>query len=150
MGAFNGSYELSEQLYGGLKDRFLVRYNLLRLAFAYHSSGRTKLAVDCCGKGLESAQSDNNSDDEALFLGSLGICYNALGDHNKAIEYLEPTLTINRKTGNKYNECASLNSIENVYLDIGKIHKAIEYYELDLELANCIEAKLVLHALLAI
>jgi tetratricopeptide (TPR) repeat protein len=61
--------------------------------------------------------------------GNLGSAYYSLGDYQKAIEYYEQALVIEREISNRDGEGTWLGNIGSVFGDIGQAEKAIEHYE---------------------
>jgi len=79
--------------------------------------------------GVEAARALGYRDNEAAFLGHLGVAHRALGQVEKAIEYHEQALAISREIGYRQGEGAHLGNLGNTYSILGQVEKAIEYYE---------------------
>jgi tetratricopeptide (TPR) repeat protein len=79
------------------------------------------------------SQKDENI---SVLLNNLGNTYAALGDANKAIEYLEKALEIDLKVfGDRHpNVAIRYNNLGSAYRALGEANKAIEYYEKSLEI----------------
>ncbi|MDW8167796.1 MAG: tetratricopeptide repeat protein [Acidobacteriota bacterium] len=65
---------------------------------------------------------------EAATLIGIGAVYNALGERQKALEYLNQALPIFRAVGNQAGEATTLTGIGRVYAALGERQKALEYY----------------------
>lgn len=72
-----------------------------------------------------------SKDDEisGYLMGSLGILYNQIGSHKKAIKYHKKALVISREIGDRRGEGKCLGNLGNAYLNLGQVKKAIEYYQ---------------------
>jgi CHAT domain-containing protein/Tfp pilus assembly protein PilF len=66
---------------------------------------------------------------EATALNNIGVVYDALGQKQKALEYYEKALPINRAIGDREGEATTLNNIGRVYDTFGQKQKALEYFE---------------------
>jgi tetratricopeptide (TPR) repeat protein len=62
-------------------------------------------------------------------LTSLGIVYDSLGEYQKAIEFYQQSLAIERKIGNRKGEAYSYMGLGNVYYSLGEYQKAIEFHQ---------------------
>jgi len=63
------------------------------------------------------------------FLTNQGMMYQNLGDYQKALDYYQQALTIDRKIGDKGGEGADLMNIGVVYDNMGYYQKALDYYQ---------------------
>lgn len=88
-------------------------------------SERVKLA-EC---GIVGAKEGGDRKEEGSWLTSRGLAYAALGQVEKAIEYYEQALSIDREIGDRRGEGADLGNLGNAYADLGQVKKAIGYYE---------------------
>ncbi|MEG4584098.1 CHAT domain-containing protein [Microcoleus sp. MOSTC5] len=71
---------------------------------------------------------------EARTLSNIGGVYAALGEQQKALEYLSQSLPLSRAVGDRHREAFTLNIIGIVYGDLGENQKALEYYNQALSL----------------
>ena len=67
--------------------------------------------------------------------GSLGNCYQSLGDYRKSIEYQEKHLKIAKEIGDRGGEGAAHGNLGICYRSLGDYRKSIEYHEKTFE--NC-------------
>ncbi|MGQ4645933.1 CHAT domain-containing protein [Lyngbya aestuarii] len=67
--------------------------------------------------------------------------YDALGEKQKALDYLNQSLPLSRATGYKEWEAVTLNNIGRVYSDLGQKQKALDYYNQSLPLSQSVEDK---------
>ena len=58
-------------------------------------------------------------------LGNLGSAFYRLGQVEKAIQYYEKALAIDKEIGNRREEGADLGNLGNAYRDLGQVEKAI-------------------------
>lgn len=65
---------------------------------------------------------------EGVSLSNLGNAYAALGDNQKATEFYNQALLIDREIGYRSGEGADLHNLGLVYYELGEVHKAIDYY----------------------
>ncbi len=75
---------------------------------------------------------------EAITLNDLSGVYFALGEKQKALEYLSQALPLRRAVGDRQGEAATLNNIGRVYDDLGEKQKALEYYSQALPLSRAV------------
>jgi tetratricopeptide (TPR) repeat protein len=68
--------------------------------------------------------------------GTVGSAYHRLGQTEKALEYYEKALEIDRDIGERRGEGADLGSLGLAYADLGQVEKAIEYHEKALEISR--------------
>lgn len=76
---------------------------------------------------------------ESGTLGDLGLVYNSLGEHNRAIEFLKQQLEIAREIGNRGGEGATLGNLGHAYNSLGEPKRAIEFHEQALEVSREID-----------
>ncbi len=69
-------------------------------------------------------------------LGNLGLVYSALGQVDKAIEYYQKALAIDKEIGDRRGEGNRLGNLGSAYSDLGQVEKAIEYYQKALAIAQ--------------
>ncbi|MGB9103844.1 MAG: tetratricopeptide repeat protein, partial [Terriglobales bacterium] len=62
-------------------------------------------------------------------LNSIGLVYSSLGQHQKALEYFQQALPIERAVSDRGGEAMALNNIGAVYWWLGERQKALEYYQ---------------------
>jgi tetratricopeptide (TPR) repeat protein len=60
---------------------------------------------------------------------SLGSAYDSLGEYEKARDYHQQSLTIDREIGDRSGEGGSLCNLGNIYYSLGDHEKAINYYK---------------------
>jgi tetratricopeptide (TPR) repeat protein len=68
-------------------------------------------------------------DFEAVCYSNIGRAYKQLGQYQKALEYHEKALAINKEIGDRNGEAAGYNNIGTIYYSIGQNQKALEYHE---------------------
>ncbi|MDY2588346.1 CHAT domain-containing protein [Winogradskyella aquimaris] len=73
----------------------------------------------------------DNLDNYAIVLGNIGLCYDRLGDYQKAIHYCDLALSV--KGISNYTKSTRLMDMGYFYENIGRFDKAHETYELALE-----------------
>jgi len=78
-----------------------------------------------------------------------GIYADALGDHQKAVEFAKKDLEISRRTGNKYYEIYALTGLGGEYRELGMKEEAMKCYLEALELARQTGEKRIHSSLLA-
>jgi tetratricopeptide (TPR) repeat protein len=62
-------------------------------------------------------------------LNRLGLCYENLGQYEKAIAYQQQSLEIEEEMGNRQGVASSLGNLGNCYKDLGQYEKAITYHQ---------------------
>ncbi len=72
---------------------------------------------------------DEEKEDFSWALTRLGNAYNSLGQFQKAIQYHQLSLNIDRELGNRSGEGGSLCNLGNAYLRLGQYQQAIEYFQ---------------------
>ncbi|MDY0199407.1 MAG: tetratricopeptide repeat protein [Tenuifilaceae bacterium] len=92
-------------------------------------------------------QESGNSIGVTLCLNEIGSIYRKLGDFNKALEYTQMVLEINRQTGNLYGQAANNISLGVIFLDQGKDKLARESLNQALALKNKVADSLDLASL---
>jgi tetratricopeptide (TPR) repeat protein len=78
-------------------------------------------------------------EDESLkkdSLNNLGLCYDSLGDYQKAIEHHQQQLDIAREIGDRQGEANSLGNLGLCYDSLGDYQKAIEHHQQQLDIAR--------------
>ncbi|MFN6249463.1 tetratricopeptide repeat protein [Microcystis sp.] len=65
----------------------------------------------------------------AASLTSLGNAYDSLGEYQKAIEFHQQSLAIDREIGDRGGEAKSYNNLGNVYYSLGEYQKASEFHQ---------------------
>ncbi|MEG4816684.1 CHAT domain-containing tetratricopeptide repeat protein, partial [Microcoleus sp. K5-D4] len=85
---------------------------------------------------LAIARAIKNRPWEGNALGNLGIAYNSLGNHIKAIEYLQQRLAIARAIKDRRGEGVALAHLGIAYNSLENYAKAIEYAQLSLAMAR--------------
>jgi tetratricopeptide (TPR) repeat protein len=71
---------------------------------------------------------------EASTLYNIGKVYSEGGEKQKALEYYNQSLTLERAVGDRRGEALTLIGIGNVYSRLGEKQKALEYYNQSLPL----------------
>ncbi len=74
---------------------------------------------------LHEAGDRNN---EAIVLGNIGNANDELGDHQKALDFLNRALEVFRQLGDRDGEAYALNTIGSVYHKSGEQQKSLEYF----------------------
>ena len=87
-------------------------------------------------KALSSAQKLNDQSIEQNILINLGIAYDDIGEHRRAINFFEQALAIARNIKDRSGEGISLGCIGRAYLELGEPRLAIEYQEQLLAIAQ--------------
>jgi len=65
----------------------------------------------------------------AVDLNRIGVAYNALGQKQKALDYMKRSLPLSREAGDRHTEASNLTNMGKLYNDFGQKHKALEYYQ---------------------
>ncbi|NJN37656.1 MAG: tetratricopeptide repeat protein [Acaryochloridaceae cyanobacterium CSU_3_4] len=81
----------------------------------------------------------------------IGNVYQALGENQKALKYLNQALPIRRAVGDYEGEANTLNNIGVVYSDLGENQKALESFNQTLSIRRSwgiVRVKLLLSAIL--
>ncbi|MFX0197037.1 MAG: tetratricopeptide repeat protein [Candidatus Hodarchaeota archaeon] len=73
---------------------------------------------------------------EGIDIGNLGVCYERIGDTQKAIECYKKALTIAREVHDKIDEALWLSNLAYCYENLRDWQKAIEYFKLHLQVAR--------------
>jgi CHAT domain-containing protein/Flp pilus assembly protein TadD len=76
--------------------------------------------------------------EEALTLDSVGLVYSALGEKQKALDYLNQALPLRRAVGDRAGEASTVNNIGFVYDALGEKQKALDYYSQALPLERAV------------
>lgn len=97
-----------------------------RSASAVPSDAKAKL--DALQAQLKAAQKSGDRKKAAIAFNDLGIAYDDHGDKQKAMEYYNQALAIERELGNRADEASTLFNIGSSYGDIGEKQKALESY----------------------
>ena len=66
---------------------------------------------------------------EGYRLGNLGVAYRRLGQTEKAIDYYEQALNINRQVDDRKAEAVNLYNLGELYKDQGGVSQARQYLE---------------------
>lgn|GEM_PF-4439156 len=80
--------------------------------------------------------SHGNRRNEASAIGNMGIIYHAKGEPDRALQYYEEALAIQRGTGYQQGVTSQLCNIGLIYSDKGEPDKALNYYEEALAIAR--------------
>jgi tetratricopeptide (TPR) repeat protein len=75
-------------------------------------------------------------------LGNLGLAYDSLGEHRRAIECHEQHLQITREFGDRMGEGQALGNLGNAYNSLGEYRRAVGYYEQQLQITRKIGDRL--------
>jgi len=105
--------------------------NMLQLARHHGELGSMSSALQYAQRALTFYQQINDQKGEAVALNDLGVTYNDLGEHRKAIGYYEQALVIKRQVyGEGHQSIAiSYNNLGSAWQALGDHRKAIGYYE---------------------
>jgi tetratricopeptide (TPR) repeat protein len=120
---------------------------LLILGLAYDDLGEYRRAIECHEQALaidQELSAASRSDAERMAarqgegadLCNLGLVYDHLGEHRRAIEYHEQALTIHRENCDQQNEGETLGNLGNDYAALGEYRRAIDYHEQSLAIAR--------------
>ncbi len=66
---------------------------------------------------------------EAVTLSNIGAVYDALGEKQKALDYYQQALHLDRAVGDRSGEANTRNNIGGVYSDLGEKQKALDYFQ---------------------
>ena len=80
-------------------------------------------------KALKKAKEEKFSYEEASIKSNLGVCYQNLGDINKALKYCEEAKKISKQIGDIEGVASSLGNIGVIYKIKGDLDKALNYHE---------------------
>ncbi|WP_347277983.1 tetratricopeptide repeat protein [Alkalinema sp. FACHB-956] len=67
-------------------------------------------------------------------MGNLGNAYDSLGQHQRAIEYYQQSLEIQRDIGYRNGKASSLCNLGSTYGSLGQFQRAIEFFQQSLEI----------------
>jgi tetratricopeptide (TPR) repeat protein len=88
------------------------------------------------GMRLTAARQAGDRKDEGECLNNIGYSYQRRGEHEKALIWLEQSLSIRDETGDRQGACETLNNIAWIYLQQG-IHKlALHHFEQSLSICQ--------------
>ena len=92
-------------------------------------------------KHLPSQQKLATKKEKEHLTGTLEVCFNSLGEYQKAKEYHEKALAIATEIGDKNGEGSSYGCLGGVFQSLGEYQKAKEYHEKALAIATEIGEK---------
>jgi CHAT domain-containing protein/Tfp pilus assembly protein PilF len=92
-----------------------------------------RLAIAKFDEAAKQYRAEGNKLLEVWPLRGAGLCYCALGEKTKALEYYEQMLQLLASTGTRV-EAVTLNDIGNLYFELGEKEKALEHLEQALDL----------------
>ncbi len=102
-------------------------------AYPSHHQGNHLEAKEWVQKALELVRQGDNSDTalEAHLFNDLGLCYGALGDYKRHLEYTEKALNVRLEL---FGEChkdtaQALDSVGSAYANLGDDERGLEYME---------------------
>ncbi|MEW6735246.1 MAG: CHAT domain-containing protein [Acidobacteriota bacterium] len=95
-------------------------------------------AIEKYKEAIQFFQASNDHSREAATLHSIGTVYSALGEKQKALDYLSQSLLLKKAIGDRAGEAATLNNIGLVYDTLGEKQKALDYYNQTLLLENAV------------
>jgi tetratricopeptide (TPR) repeat protein len=78
---------------------------------------------------------------EATTLNNIALVYDALGEKQKALNYLNKSLSLSQWVGNRAGEAAALLNIGLVYSSLGEKQKALDYYNQSLPILRTVGDK---------
>jgi tetratricopeptide (TPR) repeat protein len=94
---------------------------------AYGHLADFQKAVEYCLESLEFAKISGLREEEGLALNNIGVIHRELGEHQKALDYHQQALVINRKVGKKA-EAHTLNNMGLVYQAQNEYQKAVNVH----------------------
>jgi len=139
-----GRYELTGEVKAGADAGDRERQSaeeLLREAVALEREGSKESLSRSVGKYGEATGRWRGVGDrfwEAFALHYSGRASWKLGERQKALEYYNLSLSLNRAVGDRASEANTLNNIGLVYNDLGERQKALEYFNLSLPLLRAV------------
>jgi CHAT domain-containing protein/Tfp pilus assembly protein PilF len=101
---------------------------------AYEVPSGVKAKLDALQAQLKAAQKSGDRKKAATAFNDLGIVYDDLGEKQKALEYYDHALVIERELGNRADEASTLFNMGSAYGDLGEKQKALEHYDQALKL----------------
>ncbi|MEW6668705.1 MAG: tetratricopeptide repeat protein, partial [Thermodesulfobacteriota bacterium] len=104
---------------------------LNRYGMCQHSLGFYEEALEAHLKSLETCP---GSKERGTTLNNISQIYDARGDYDTALKYLEQSLKIRREIGDKAGEGATLNNISQIYKARGDYDTALKYLEQSLKI----------------
>jgi tetratricopeptide (TPR) repeat protein len=113
------------------KEDLMHIYN--RIGLIMSNMGNLDDAVLYFMKSLISAKELNNIDMQASILNNIANVYNSKGELDKALSYLEESLSLQT---NENEKAATYNNIANIYSGKGDYQKAIQYFQKAIEIAE--------------
>lgn len=80
---------------------------------------------------------------ESSALGNLGITYHALGEYQRALDYHQQSLAIDKTLGDRLQEARTLGNIGNVYNLLGDHRRALTHYQQCLKISRDLGDRLI-------
>ncbi|WP_286396727.1 CHAT domain-containing protein [Pseudanabaena mucicola] len=137
-------YQQSLAVQKQIGDRTGEAISLISLGAAYKNLGQYQRAIEylqqslavfkqsgasACTSRSKSADCLDARKGEAASIGHLAEAYNGLRQHQRAIEYLQQSLAIEKQIGDRNGEAAFLNDLGNAYKNFGQYQKAINLFQ---------------------
>lgn len=122
-----------------IDDSELKRIVFTSLIAPYYQSKDYALGLEAAQQLLNIARQDNNHKLEIIAKGLLGIVYSNLGEHQRAVYYLQQYLPHASEVGGDLAKGTALNNLGIAYLALKEQDKALGYLEQSLSLAQKIK-----------
>jgi tetratricopeptide (TPR) repeat protein len=117
-----------------------------RIGMIVWSTGSYDLALDYYKRGMKILEStahptDEDLENKGVTLNNISQIYQARGDLDTALRYLEQSLKISEQIGDKSGEGKTLNNISQIYDARGDLDTALRYLEQSLKISEQIGDK---------
>lgn len=108
-----------------------IKEILSRCFFKLNSNER---ALNHALEALDYFEANNDYNNAALCLNTIGGVYNFIGDHEKRLKCNLKCLKYRKKGGDELGELVTLNNIGDTYIQLANYEKALEYFNLCLDI----------------
>lgn len=133
-----GNYELAINqhlealgIYEGLQNNEGIAWSALNIARLFKMMKNYEKSIEYINQSLEIYQKIEENNQVrigvTLCLKEFGDVYYEMGNFDKAIEYSDKVLTMNKKSGNQQGVANSLSTLGKIYFDAGEYQKATSF-----------------------
>ena len=129
------------QLSVNLQDERMITLARLRLSVVYHWMGHYKAAVSEAERVIEICKRNNDKNNLSKAFGNLGIFYQAIDEHEKAIKYLLQALVIRDTLFEPKSQANTLNNLGKLFYLLKNHDKAFNYYPRAMKIYGSINNK---------
>jgi tetratricopeptide (TPR) repeat protein len=112
---------------------------LNRIGLIYHNTDKDIAALKFSELALEQLDSKKeltkeDKENKGATLNNISQIYDARGDYDRALEYLQRSLKISQEIGDKHGEGVTLNNISQIFQAGGDYDRALEYLQRSLKI----------------